>query len=103
MWHKLDSTFEVPKAVAYINITSKAAYESPRAAAATHLAMKLLEDTLCETTYLADVAGLGYDVRPSCPSSLTCTDHACLNQLPRLSSTAMMVSSRCFWNFAGVA
>ena len=37
-------------------------YDSPRAAAATHLLVKVLEDTLCETAYLADVAGLSYDV-----------------------------------------
>ncbi len=65
VWHKLDSTFGLPKAVAYVNITSKAAYESAKAAAATHLTLKLLEDLLCETTYLADVAGLSYDVRIS--------------------------------------
>ena len=65
VWHKLDSSFGLPKAVAYVNVTSKAAYESARAAAATHLTLKLLEDVLCETTYLADVAGLSYDVRIS--------------------------------------
>ncbi|CAL8470131.1 g9673 [Coccomyxa elongata] len=64
VWHKLDSSFGLPKAVAYVNITSKAAYESARAAAATHLTLKLLEDMLCETTYLADVAGLSYDAWP---------------------------------------
>lgn len=45
-------------------MTSRAAYESARAAAATHLALRLAEDALCETAYLADVAGLSYDVRP---------------------------------------
>jgi hypothetical protein len=57
----------LPKAVAYFAITSKAAYESPRAAAATHLVLKLAEDALCETAYLADVAGLTYDVRALLP------------------------------------
>lgn len=78
MWHKLDSTFGMPKAVAYINITSEAAYESPRAAAATHLVLKLLEDTLCETTYLADVAGLGCDVSFSKPSITVISSVHCL-------------------------
>ena len=48
--------------MAYLCITSKAAYESPRSAAMTHLTLRLAEDALCETAYLADVAGLSYDV-----------------------------------------
>jgi secreted Zn-dependent insulinase-like peptidase len=67
VWHKLDSTFRVPKAVAYLTITTKAAYQSATAAAATHLTLRLLEDALCETAYLADVAGLSYDVRYTVP------------------------------------
>ena len=62
LWHKLDRQFQTPKAAAYFSLTSAAMYESPAAAAATHLLMKLLEDALCETAYLADVAGLSYDV-----------------------------------------
>ena len=53
----------LPKAVACFAVTSRAAYESAFAAAATHLALRLAEDALCETAYLADVAGLSYDVR----------------------------------------
>ena len=68
LWHKLDRQFETPKAAAYFCVTSAAMYESPAAAAATHLLMKLLEDALCETAYLADVAGLSYDV--SLPSTV---------------------------------
>lgn len=62
LWHKLDRQFQTPKAAAYFCLTSAAMYESPAAAAATHLLMKLLEDALCETAYRADVAGLSYDV-----------------------------------------
>ena len=62
VWHKLDDHFETPKAAAYFCLTSAAMYESPKAAAVTHLLVKVLEDTLCETAYLADVAGLSYDV-----------------------------------------
>ncbi|KAK9915769.1 hypothetical protein WJX75_003936 [Coccomyxa subellipsoidea] len=87
VWHKLDSTFGMPKAVAYINITSKAAYESPRAAAATHLVLKLLEDTLCETTYLADVAGLGCDVWPEGLSGIELKVEGFSHKLALLTST----------------
>ena len=62
LWHKLDRQFQTPKAAAYFCLTSAAMYESAGAAAATHLLIKLLEDALCETAYLADVAGLSYDV-----------------------------------------
>jgi secreted Zn-dependent insulinase-like peptidase len=60
VWHKLDSSFRVPKAVATFRLAHRAVYGSPRAAALAHLATKLLEDELCEITYLADVAGLQY-------------------------------------------
>ena len=62
LWHKLDRQYQTPKAAAYFCITSAAMCESPAAAATTHLLLKLLEDALCETAYLADVAGLSYDV-----------------------------------------
>jgi secreted Zn-dependent insulinase-like peptidase len=62
IWHKLDRTFQRPIAVAYLAITPRAAYNSPKTAALTHLVLKLLQDDVCETAYLADVAGLQYDV-----------------------------------------
>jgi secreted Zn-dependent insulinase-like peptidase len=60
LWHKLDRTFRLPRAAAYFRLASPAAYAAPRAAAATHLLCKLLEDALCQEAYLADVAGLHY-------------------------------------------
>lgn len=62
LWHKLDSTFRLPRTNAYFRLYSTAAYSSPKAAAHTHLLIKLLEDSLCETAYLADVAGLHYNM-----------------------------------------
>ena len=43
LWHKTDTAFRVPRANAYFLLTSPAAYDSPRAAALTHLTIKLLE------------------------------------------------------------
>ena len=62
IWHKLDRTFKRPIALAYLCITPRCAYDSARTAALTHLVLKLLQDDVNETAYLADVAGLGYDV-----------------------------------------
>ena len=42
----------------------QAAYDSPRSTALTHCAIKLAEDALCETAYLADIAGLHYSISP---------------------------------------
>ena len=75
IWHKLDRTFKRPIAVAYLCITPRSAYDSARTAALTHLVLKLLQDNVCETAYLADVAGLQYDVRAAFPQS-----HACCAQ-----------------------
>ena len=44
-------------------LASPATYDSAHAAAATHVAVALLEDVLCETAYLAEVAGLSYEAR----------------------------------------
>jgi nardilysin len=65
VFHKLDTTFKQPKVAAFFRLSfpeSSPFYNSPRSAALTHLAVKLLEDGLCETAYLADVAGLRYSI-----------------------------------------
>ena len=63
LWHKLDTTFRLPRASAHILIALPATYDSAAAAAGTHVAVALLEDVLCETAYLAEVAGLSYEAR----------------------------------------
>ncbi|KAK9820983.1 hypothetical protein WJX81_000873 [Elliptochloris bilobata] len=64
LWHKLDTTFRLPRASVHFLLASPATYDSAHAAAATHAAVALLEDVLCETAYLAEVAGLSYEVWP---------------------------------------
>lgn len=50
-------------------ISSPVVYESAAAAASTDLLVRLLTESLCETAYLADVAGLQYEVgRAACLS-----------------------------------
>ena len=65
IWHKLDRTFKRPIAVAYLCITPRFAYDSAKTAALMHLVLKLLQDDIIETAYLADVAGLQFDVSSS--------------------------------------
>ena len=60
VWHKLDDSFRQPRTNAQLRLYSPAGYASPRGAALSHLALKGLEDALCETAYLAEVAGLHY-------------------------------------------
>jgi len=62
VWHKMDVTFRVPRLTSLFRISCLAGYATPRAAAITHLVVKLLEDALCQEAYLADVAGLHYSV-----------------------------------------
>ena len=62
LWHKLDTTFRLPKAAAHFRLASPAAYTSPACAAATHLLTRLLEDCLQEQAYAAEIAGLTYEV-----------------------------------------
>lgn len=66
VWQKLDTRFLQPRASAFFAVTSpKAHFPSARHNALTQLTLKLLEDTLAETSYLADVAGLRSHVNPS--------------------------------------
>ena len=73
LWHQLDSSFRTPRTAAYCLFATPASYSSPRAAAATHLLLCLLQDSLNETTYLADVAGLELAVGGLCQAFVLCT------------------------------
>lgn len=64
LWYKADDVFKMPRTNAYFRLWSPALHDSPRAAALSHLALKLLEDVLAEDGYLADVAGLHYSTSP---------------------------------------
>ena len=65
LWHKLDAKFLTPRANVFCAITTTSAYDSARSAVLSSLAMKLIEDALNETSYLADVAGLHAAVYPA--------------------------------------
>ena len=61
------STSEAPlvlshRSAAYFVIATPTSYASARASAATQLLLKLVHDSLNETTYMADIAGLEYAV-----------------------------------------
>lgn len=71
LWHKLDEAFRVPRACTNFALAVPGSYATPRAAAVSSLALRLLHDALNETTYLADVAGLQYDVRQRAIESLS--------------------------------
>ncbi|KAL3700566.1 hypothetical protein R1sor_018588 [Riccia sorocarpa] len=58
VWYKLDQTFKAPRANTYFSITCPAAAESVKASVLTEIFVKLLEDALNETIYLANVAKL---------------------------------------------
>lgn len=58
LWAKTDSSFRLPRTTAHFRLCSPTFYASARAAASTHLLLKLLEDALCETSYMAELTGL---------------------------------------------
>lgn len=117
LWHILDNIFRTPKSAAYFMIAAPVAYSSPRASAATQLLLDLLQDSLNETTYLADVAGLEYSVSiPSCCHFVDCArgansmhyNSACngvkllCEQLALLSAFQLLVMCHlCAWKIAG--
>ncbi|KAL3136082.1 hypothetical protein ABBQ32_007106 [Trebouxia sp. C0010 RCD-2024] len=60
LWHRLNTSFETPKAIAYMMFTCPEAYVTPEAAVLTRLFIKLLEDHFNEVAYPATIAGLHY-------------------------------------------
>eukprot|EP00752_Nemacystus_decipiens_P006180 g5577.t1 len=60
--HKLDDIFAQPKVVAYFELVSPVAYESPRTVAALKLFELSLNEKLNEYAYDAQMAGLGYSL-----------------------------------------
>ncbi|KAL4440115.1 hypothetical protein ABPG75_003116 [Micractinium tetrahymenae] len=84
VWHKLDSSFRQPRTNAYLRLFSAAGYASPRAAALSHLLIKLLDDALCETAYLAEVAGLHYGIWWEGAAGLDLKLHGFSHKLPAL-------------------
>lgn len=57
LWYRPDKAFQTPKAVVYLDIESPAAYSSPEASVLTRIFTKLLNDSLNELAYPADLAG----------------------------------------------
>ncbi|KAF9246345.1 Metalloenzyme, LuxS/M16 peptidase-like protein [Melanogaster broomeanus] len=61
VWHKKDDQFWLPKASVIMEVRSPVASSSPRAAVLTRLFSDLVNDSLTEYTYDADLAGLSYN------------------------------------------
>ena len=62
LFHLMDTEFKVPKIVSFYKFHYTILDVSSRHAALTHLTIKMLEDVLCEETYLADMAGMHYSI-----------------------------------------
>jgi insulysin len=60
VWHKKDDQFWLPKASVVIEIRSPIVNDTPRAIVLTRLFSDLVNDSLTEYTYDADLAGLAY-------------------------------------------
>ena len=63
LWHLQDRVFRTPRAAIYLKLATPHAYASPRHEAMTELFIRLIQDSLNETTYLASVAELHYALK----------------------------------------
>ncbi|KAJ3551779.1 hypothetical protein NM688_g4513 [Phlebia brevispora] len=61
LWHKKDDHFWIPRANVMLDLRSPAAYKSTRASAMTRLYSELVQHSLTEFSYDADLAGLTYN------------------------------------------
>lgn len=62
VWHKKDDQFWLPRAAVIVDIRSPVASDKPRAIVLTKLCADLVNDSLAEYTYDAELAGLAYHV-----------------------------------------
>lgn len=62
IFHLMDRAFHVPKISSFFRFMHGIIDSSCRHIALTHILIKLLEDSLCEEAYLADMAGLHYSI-----------------------------------------
>ena len=67
LWYRPDKAFRTPKAVVYLDIESPAAYSSPESSVLTRIFTKLLNDSLNELVYPADLAGALKEIQPGAP------------------------------------
>lgn len=73
LWYRPDKAFQTPKAVVYLDIESPASYSSPESSVLTRIFTKLLNDSLNELAYPADLAGA--PGKPRRGQSTECSGH----------------------------
>ena len=88
VWHKQDTHFRVPRAAAYFSVAPLDAHATPAAAAVQHTLMRLWDDALCATAYLADVAGLAVDGWPEGSAGVEVRVDGFSHKLPALADAA---------------
>lgn len=63
LWHLQDRVFRMPRAVIFVKLATPEAYASPRQEVLTELLVRLVKDSLNETTYQASIAELHYSCK----------------------------------------
>ncbi|KAI0698094.1 LuxS/MPP-like metallohydrolase [Cytidiella melzeri] len=88
LWHKADDQFWVPKAQLRVHVKSPVTYSTPRNAVMSRLLVDLIEDSLSEITYDAELAGLRYSIS-SDTTGLTVAINGYSDKLQLLLGTVM--------------
>ncbi|KAJ2557636.1 metalloprotease [Coemansia sp. RSA 1933] len=83
LWHKQDDRFFLPRGDLRILIETPRAYESPLNSILSQLFVMIFKDSMAETTYDAQVAGLWFDVR-ECNEGVFVHIEGFNDRLPRL-------------------
>ncbi|KAJ1801195.1 metalloprotease [Coemansia sp. RSA 2399] len=83
LWHKQDDRFFLPRGDLRILIETPRAYESPLNSILSQLFVMIFKDSMAETTYDAQVAGLWFDVR-ECNEGIFLNIEGFNDRLPRL-------------------
>ena len=89
--HCLDTRFRLPKAIAVFRWEHPLAYDTPRHAVLTKLAVAAIDDALMHTAYDAELAGLAYSI-VSTATGLTVTVQGFSDSLPRFTEHVFRVA-----------
>lgn len=80
-WHRLNGSFDLPKAVVILLIQAPEAYASPEAVVLGKLLLAMLQEQLNEVAYDAELAGGWVPVHPGAPSTSVLPAAAAENDL----------------------
>lgn len=86
LWHKLDQKFQQPKAIVIHKLTTPMQFATPQSFIMANLFSQMIKDRLNEYAYLAEIAGLNYNIQNHGTEGISLTLRGYNDKMPVLRS-----------------